>query len=144
MHNRSFEWCLAAGLTALFIAFLLWQTPSLWQDPLTPQEVDTIVATLEQQLVQPMDSKTLFISRVRDWALRDDGRAVLLVNLMRYRDRLDHEQSTLTFAGTPLEANDHYERLVAPLALKQGEYPLIGGATQASLPGSGWGCTRSQ
>ena len=36
------------------------------------------------------------------------------------------------FEGTtPGEANDYYEHLVTPLAMKRGEYPLIGGDAQS-------------
>lgn len=124
---------LALGVVflAVFLAFLLWQTPSLWSSPLSPADIDHYTAELEKHTVLPPDEKAAFISRVREWAAGDDGRPVLLVNLMRYRDALGELPPGMVFRGTPTEANDHYENLVTPLALKRGEYPLVGGAAQA-------------
>jgi hypothetical protein len=119
---------------ALFLAFLgffLWQTPSLWRDPLTPAEIDGYAAAMEQHVVQPPEEKAAFIARVREWAAGDDGRPVLLLNLMRYREALGPLPPGTDFSGSPQEANAHYEGLVAPLALRRGEYPLVGGDVQA-------------
>ena len=38
---------------------------------------------------------------MREWAATDDGRPVLLVNLMRYRDRLGELPAAIEFEGTP-------------------------------------------
>lgn len=131
MKVNRFEIVLGAVLSALFLAFFLWQTPSLWRGALTPADIDRYVAELEEHLVQPPAEKAAFIARVREWAAEDDGRPVLLVNLMRFREQLGELPPAIEFDGTPREANEYYERLVAPLALKRGEYPLIGGDTQA-------------
>lgn len=114
----------------LFAAFALWQTPYLWSRPLSPADIDRYAAELEQHLDQPPADKAAFIERVRQWAAGDDGRPVLMVNLMRYRDQLGELPPNIDFKGTPQQANAYYESLVAPLALKRGEYPLIGGDAQ--------------
>ncbi len=125
------NWALGTVFFALFAAFVLWQTPWLWNRPMSPADIDRYAAELEKHIDQPPADKAAFIARVRQWAAGDDGRPVLLVNLMRYRDKLGELPPNIKFQGTPQEANAHYESLVAPLALKRGEYPLIGGDAQA-------------
>lgn len=142
MRSYRFEIVLAAVLGAAFVALYLWQTPSLWQSPLSAPEVDRFMAALDRQLVQPPEERTALIERLRAWAVKDDGKAVLMLNLMRYNDSLGALPPGISFTGTPAEANAIYEQAVTPLALKQGEYPLLitsvqsgnllghGGATQ--------------
>ncbi len=132
VRDRLFNAALGAVLLAIFLVFFLWQTPALWQGPLTTQEIDAYAAQLEQHAVLDRSEKTAFIERVRQWAAADDGRPVLLVNLMRYRQTLGELPPQIEFDGTPAEANAYYEGLVPPLALKRGEYPLIGGDAQAT------------
>lgn len=131
MTRHRFEIALGAALLALFVAFWLWQTPALWRSPLTPDEIERYAASMEAHLVQTPAEKAAFITRVREWAARDDGRPVLLLNLMRFREDLGALPPGAASVGSPREANDYYEGRVAPLALKRGEYPLVGGAAQA-------------
>jgi len=131
MNRHRFEIVLFAALFVPFVAFFLWQTPSLWRRPLTPAEIDRYAAAMEEHIVQSPAEKADFIDRVRKWAAGDDGRPVLLLNLMRFREGLGELPPGTDFAGSPLESNDYYEGRVAPLALKRGEYPLVGGAAQA-------------
>jgi hypothetical protein len=53
-----------------------------------------------------------------------------MLNLMRYRKELHTLAGGPDFHGTPQEANDLYERDVAPLLLKRGGYPLVAGPPQ--------------
>lgn len=130
-RGSRFEIVLAAVLLALFLCFFLWQSPSLWRGPLTPAELDHLMADLDAHLALAADEKATFVARLREWGSADDGRPVLLLNLMRYREQLGALPRDSGFQGTPLEANAYYERRVAPLALERGEYPLIGGDAQA-------------
>jgi catechol 2,3-dioxygenase-like lactoylglutathione lyase family enzyme len=130
-RERLFNLALGVGLFAIFLAFFLWQTPWLWNSPLSQEDIDHYTAELQQHTVMEPEHKAAFISRVREWAAGDDGRPVLLVNLMRYRDTLGELPPGTAFEGTPAEINEYYEQLVVPLALKRGEYPLIGGSAQA-------------
>jgi hypothetical protein len=129
-RSSRFEIVLGGVLLALFLGFGLWQSPSLWRGPLTPTELDHLVAELEAHIALAPDEKAAFIARLREWGSMDDGRPVLLLNLTRYREQLGALPPGSDFEGTPLEANAHYERQVAPLALRRGEYPLIGGDAQ--------------
>ncbi len=131
VKDRFFNLALGLGFAIVFLAFFLWQTPWLWNSPLSQQEIDQYTAELEQHTVMEPQHKAAFISRVREWAAGDDGRPVLLVNLMRYRDTLGELPPGMAIEGGPAEINEYYEKLVVPLALKRGEYPLIGGGAQA-------------
>ena len=125
-------------LLASFLAFVLWQSPSLFRGPLTKAELDQLVVDLQTHLVLPAQEKAAFIDRLRQWGSEDDGRPVLLLNLTRYRDELGPLPRGSHFEGTAREANDYYEERVVPLALKRGEYPLIGGdaLAQSLTPGA--------
>lgn len=131
VKGRAFTIALGTLFMALFAAFFLWQTPSLWRGPMTAADIDRYAAELDKNLVQPPAQKAAFIQRIRDWAAGDDGRPVFMVNLMRYRDSLGELPAGIEFEGTPSEANAYYESVVAPLALKRGEYPMIGGDAQS-------------
>ncbi len=131
IKERIFTLTLGAAFLVFYLAFFLWQTPSLWNSPLTQTEIDHYAAELDKYFDEPPAEKAAFIQRVRDWAADDDGRPVLLVNLMRYREQLGELPPHIDFEGTPVSANAYYESLVAPLALKRGEYPLVGGDAQA-------------
>jgi hypothetical protein len=131
LRTHRFEIVLFAVFFGLFLCFFLWQTPSLWRSALTPAEIERYVPAMEEHVVQPPEEKAAFIARVREWAASDDGRPVLLLNLMRYHEQLGELPPGIDFEGSPREANAYYEGLVTSLALKQGEYPLVGGDTQA-------------
>ncbi len=132
VKNRVSNLGLGLVLGVLFLGFFLWQTPWLWNSPLSPEDIDHYAAEIDRYTVLAPEQKAAFISRVREWAAGDDGRPVLLVNLMRYREKLGELPPDIDFNGTPAEANAYYEGLVAPLALKRGEYPLVGGSAQSS------------
>jgi hypothetical protein len=143
VKSRRFEILLAVCLGTVFASFVLWQTPALWRSPLSALEIDRYTAAMEQHIAQPAEDKAAFIGRMRAWAAGDDGKPVLMLNLMRFRQQLGALPAHIEFSGSPASANDYYEGLVAPLALKRGEYPLLGGDTQAgSLTGpahaAGW------
>jgi uncharacterized protein (DUF1330 family) len=131
MRAHRFEILLFAALLAAFLGFFLWQSPALWRSALTPAEIDRYAAAMHQHLLQPPAEKAAFIARLREWAASDDGRPVLLLNLMRYHEQLGALPPSLDPQASPLEANATYEARVAALALKRGEYPLVGGAAQA-------------
>ena len=131
MRRNRFEVALFVALLVPFLGFFLWQTPSLWRGALTGAEIERYAAAMQEHIVQSPEEKLAFIARVREWAASDDGRPVLLLNLMRFREAMGQLPSGVGFEGSPLEANAYYEGRVAPLALKRGEYPLICGAAQA-------------
>jgi uncharacterized protein (DUF1330 family) len=132
MNRFRFEVRLAAVLLGLFLVVFLWQTPSLWQRGLSPAEIDGYAAEIDERFVLRADEKADFIARLRVWAAADDGASVMMLNLMRFHDTLRALPEGAAFSGTPVEANAIYEEVVAPLALKRGEYPLITGRVQGA------------
>lgn len=52
---------------------------------MTAAEIEQYAAALEKNLVMEPQIKAAFIKGVREWAASDDGRPVLLINLMRFR-----------------------------------------------------------
>jgi uncharacterized protein (DUF1330 family) len=130
MQRLRFELVLGVVFLGLFVAVVAWLTPSLWHARMTAAEVDHYVAEMDAHLALPTAEKADFIARVRAWATADDGEPVLMLNLMRYYDTLQSLPAPLEFNGTPAQANAMYEAVVAPLALRRGEYPLLAGSVQ--------------
>jgi hypothetical protein len=132
MKQLRFEITLAAICVALFVAVFVWQTPSLWQKPMSRAEIDQYMVDLDTHIALPAVEKAKFIARVRTWATMDDGKPVVMLNMMRYHPTLGSLPPTLAFSGTPVQANAKYEKVVAPLAAKRGEYPLLVGMVQGA------------
>ena len=126
------------GAILLFVFFVVWfwQSPGLWRKRMTPAEIDQYMAQIDRCWAAPAAEKSEFISRARAWATADDGKPVLLLNLLRYYDQLQPLPGSPEFKGTPQEANAKYEKTVGPLAIKRGEYPrLVGHVQGANLAG---------
>ena len=127
---------LAAILLCVFFVVWFWQSPGLWRKRMAPAEIDQYMAQIDVCWAAPAAEKSEFISRARAWATADDGKPVLLLNLLRYHDKLQPLPASLEFKGTPQEANAKYEKTVGPLAIKRGEYPrLVGRVQGANLAG---------
>lgn len=129
MKTSRFTLVLGLLCVAAFVAFWLWQTPGALGSRLTPADVERYVARLEQ-LPVPAEEKVGAIARMRTWAEADDGRPVLMLNLMRYHEDLRRWPGAPAFDGTPQQSNDYYESQVIPIALGLGAYPLAGGEAQ--------------
>jgi hypothetical protein len=99
---------------------------------MTPAEINHYMAEIDRHWVTSEAEKAAFITRARAWAAADDGKPVLLLNLMRYHDKLQPLPPSTEFRGTPTEANAKYEKIVGPLAIKRGEYPRMVGRVQGA------------
>jgi hypothetical protein len=130
MKRYGFEWVLGALLLALFLTFSLWQNPGLTQGKLTRDEIDRYLATIEKSLPLPPDEQAQMLARLRAWAEADDGKPVYMLNLMRLRAEVYKFPGAPDFAGTPQQANAHYERGAVPLLVKNGGYPMLAGTSQ--------------
>lgn len=130
MNKSKFMPRLALVLMLVFGAFWLWQTPGWLQAPLTGPEVDYHLALMQQNLAMPEGEKAEILARLRAWALKDDGKPVFMLNLMRYYPELLDFEGAPVFDGTPEESNALYEQAVTPIALAKGAYPLFLGMTQ--------------
>lgn len=132
-------------LLAIFIAVFVWQNPGTVRGKLTHDEINRYVATVERSLPMPAEEKPRVVAHLRAWAEADDGKPVVMLNLMRYHEKLRTFDGAPAFSGTPRESNQLYEDKVAPLLLKVGGYPLYAGETQGKNlmgfgPGQdGWG-----
>ena len=121
---------LAILLALLYAAFWSWQTPGWLRGTLTLDEVDAYLEQAEKNLVMPDGVKAEVLSRLRAWALADDGQPVFMLNLMRYYPQVLHFDGAPEFDGTPQQANALYEDNARALALKSGSYPLFESAAK--------------
>jgi len=126
MQSHRFLVLLGATLALVYGLFWHWQTPGD-SGRMNQAEVDNYLAILDRDLPLPADEKELFLKRMRAWGEADDGKPVLMLNAMRYYDKLVPVPGAPEFSGTPHEANDFYEAAIAPFVSKLGAYPLIAG-----------------
>jgi uncharacterized protein (DUF1330 family) len=97
---------------------------------LTREEIDRYLGAIEEQIPLFPGEMPGFLARLRAWAEADDGKPVYMLELMRYYPQVQPFPGAPDFQGTPEQANQYYEKHLAPLLLKHGAYPLVGGATQ--------------
>ena len=97
---------------------------------LTPEEIDRDLTAVERQLTLSPGEMPDFLERLRSWVESDDGKPVYMLELMRFLPRMRAFDGAPDYQGTPEQANHYYEKHVAPLLLKHGGYPLVGGMTQ--------------
>src|SRR5512135_2383787 len=102
------------------------------QRRLTQNDIDRYLTAIGTQLPLLAEEREELLARLRPWAEADDGKPVYMLNLMRYYDPPRTHPGGPTFSGTSEQANAHYERRVAPLALQRGSYPLLTGRAQGA------------
>lgn len=124
MKRYSVEVVLGVVLVVMFFVVSAWQST----DTLSEAEVDQYVEIMESTLPADMGERDEFIARMRDWGKGDDGKPVFMLNLMRYHDEIE-PVAGVPEAITPLEANEHYEDVMASRLIEFGSYPLFGGDT---------------
>ncbi|MGN6167711.1 MAG: hypothetical protein ACTHQQ_06020 [Solirubrobacteraceae bacterium] len=112
-----------AALVGVFAGFWRWHSPPAKK--LTRGEIDHYLEIISGYPA-PRDSSE-FIARVRSWAEADDGKPILMLNLLRYFPELRRFPGAANFDGTPEEANAYYEKRLTPLWLRKASYPLAGG-----------------
>lgn len=130
MPRTSFEVRLGAALLAVFAAVWLWQNPGALGDRVKPSEIDAYLAKVDRQLVMPQQDKAQLAARVRAWLAADDGKPVVMLNLMRLYPRLRAIPGAPAFKGGPQQANAYYEGRTLPLLFTHGGYPLIASRPQ--------------
>ena len=118
---------LGAVLLGAFTGFWRWHSPPVRK--LTKEEIDQYLPVI-LKLPLPGDEIEKIVSRLRVWAEADDGKAVYMLNVIRYFPELRRWPGAPEFKGTPEEANAYYEKSITSLWLKHASYPMVGGAAQ--------------
>lgn len=125
MNRYQFELAAAVVLLAAYAAVWHWQAPG---DTLTQTEIAQYLNRIDAQVSINAAEKADLLARLRDFGNNDDGRPAYMVNLMRYYEALRTDSGIpVDFAGTPAQANAHYESNVMALAWKSGSMPLFAG-----------------
>jgi len=127
MNKYKFELSLAAVFVAIFIGAL-----AFWGDwaggRMTRQEVDDYLVTIDKNLEWPEPMKSYMMESLREWGYADDGKELMMLNMMRYHDELfEYPGSIKGFEGTPKESNYTYELGTKEILLGQGGYPVAWG-----------------
>lgn len=118
---------IGTALAAVFAAFWRWHSPS--EQPLTSEETERYLERISK-LPLPEGHIEPVVRRLRTWAAADDGKPVLMLNLIRFFDEVQRWPGAPGFDGSPEEANEHYEKSITPLWLRHASYPVAGGDVQ--------------
>lgn len=121
------QFAFGAALLGVFAGFWRWHSPPARK--LTQEEIDHYLEVVSK-LPAPGDGAEQFAARVRSWAEADDGKPILMLNLLRYFPQLRRFPGAPEFDGTPEEANAYYEKKLTPLWLRNASYPTVGGTVQ--------------
>ena len=133
MRRYRFETLFALVLLVLYAAFFLWQTPGLIRGKLTAEEIDGYLKVCEASPSLPEPDRSQIVHDLREWALKDDGQPVYMLNLLRNYPELRPYPGAPDMHGmTPDQANAYYEANVTKLALKDGDFPIFMGPAQGN------------
>jgi hypothetical protein len=132
MNKYKFELSLAAVFVAIFIGAL-----AFWGDwaggKMSRQEVDDYLVIIDKNLEWPEPMKSYMMTSLREWGYADDGKELMMLNMMRYHDELfEYPGSIKGFKGTPKESNYAYELGTKEILLGQGGYPVAWGEVTLS------------
>ena len=127
MQKYTFELSMAAVFCAIFIGAL-----AFWGDwaggKMTHQEVDDYLEVIDTNLDWPEPMRSYMMESLREWGYADDGKELMMLNMMRYHDKLlDYPGAIKDFEGTPKESNYAYELGTKEILLYQGGYPVAWG-----------------
>lgn len=123
MKSSEFLWILGAVLAFAWLALWRWQHP---RRRIRPADAARYLATVAA-LPFPPGEREEMLRRMHQWIESDDGRPVYMLNLMRLHAQVVRLPGAPGFAGTPREANAHYEDRVMPLLFRRGGYPIYAG-----------------
>ena len=133
MSRYRFEIRFAALLLVIYAIFFLWQTPGLIHDKLTAEEIDNYLKVCTASPSIPEPDRTQIVHDLREWALKDDGQAVYMLNLLRQYSEMKRYPGAPDMTGlTPESANTAYEADVFKLAVKAGVFPIFMGPAQGN------------
>ena len=127
-HNRALRWPWLAA-AALYLLFMAWHQP-WFVAPLTPAEVDRAFSGPLGSAKIPDDEK----QKLKAFFASDDGLAFYNINLMKFKARADYPDGVKRPGiETGSDANDAYTRVVVPLLLQRGSYPVFASSKIANL-----------
>jgi uncharacterized protein (DUF1330 family) len=133
MKRYRFESFFAIVLLALYAAFFLWQTPGLIHGKLTAEEIDGYLKVCETSPSLPETDRSQIVHDLREWALKDDGQPLYMLNLLRNYPELRPYPGAPDMTGlTPEQANAYYEANITKLAFKNGAFPIFMGPAQGN------------
>ena len=132
MNKYKFEMLLAATFLAVFVGAL-----AFWGDwaggRMTKEDVDEYLVQIDKNLEWPEPMKSYMMASLREWGYSDDGKELMMLNMMRYHDEiLDYPGAIKGFTGTPKESNYTYELGTKEILLGQGGYPVAWGEVTSS------------
>ena len=132
MSKYKFELSLAAVFLAVFVGAL-----AFWGDwaggRMTKEDVDEYLVQIDKNLEWPEPMKSYMMESLREWGYADDGKELMMLNMMRYHDELlDYPGAIEGFTGTPKESNYTYELGTKEILLGQGGYPVAWGEVTSS------------
>lgn len=118
---------LALLLLVVVGSFWYWQAPG---NKLSPVEIDSYLERMDADLPMPSAEKAEFLSRLKSWGEADDGQPVHMLNLIRFHQQMPPVPGHSEFSGTAEEANAHYEKVIVPLLVERGIYPVFASSAQ--------------
>ena len=127
MKTDSKQRALGLGFLGAFAAFWRWHSPK--EAPLTKEETEGYLKVISK-LPLPEGHIEPIVESLRAWAAEDDGKPVLMLNLIRFHPENHTWPGAPAFEGTPQEANFHYEKSIMRLWLRNASYPVAGGEVQ--------------
>jgi hypothetical protein len=127
MKTDKAQLALGLGFLGAFGAFWRWHSPR--EAPLTEEETEGYLEVISK-LPLPEGHMEPIVESLRAWAAQDDGKPVLMLNLIRFHAENHTWPGAPEFDGTPREANFHYERSIMGLWLRNASYPVAGGEVQ--------------
>jgi len=133
MKRFRLEVILGTVLAALFLLFCWWQNPGA---KLSRADVDAYLKQIDARAVLPAPEKAELIAHLRGWGEADDGKPVYMLNLMRFYAELRPWPGADVRAASPAESNALYERVVIPMVLRSGTFPVVGSDVQGVLGGA--------
>jgi hypothetical protein len=129
MKRTRFQWLLGLAFVALWFAVWLWQHPGARGERISAEDMARYERALSTAVI-PKDVRDQLLARVRAWSASDDGRAVYMLNVLRFNPELRRFEGGPTDGGDPHESNARYEAAAGPLLLKHGGYPVYAGEVQ--------------
>ena len=121
-----------AFLAVIYAAFFVWYGGS--GDPISPEEAEQYTARLEERAAEqnaerrgPDEDDFDVTANLREFMETDDGQEFVMLNLNVYRDAAEYPDDVdgSEAIASAAEAEDEYQRRIAPLLLSRACHPLV-------------------